>query len=949
MVRNKGIIVTIVFSLLFWSGMAQQFGGHPSSLKWMQINSNTARVIFPAGLDSQANRIASIVQLLDSATVSTIGGKIRKWNIILLNQGTVSNAYVRLAPVLSELYLTPPQDNFSEGSIRWDDNLIIHENRHMQQFSNFNKGLTRLFSFFLGQQGQLLANGITLPNYFFEGDAVWQETLVSAQGRGRMPSFYTGFKSLWMANKDYSWMMLRNGSYRKFVPDHYPLGYMLVAYGYEQYGEKFWAQVTNDAVRFKGLFYSFPKAIERYSGKTYRQYREDAVKFFREQSIPAVEASLKDTLSYITPVQKNNVIDYTVPNSLGMDTILTSRKSYKRVDGFYLLVNGHEEKIKMKDVVLDDYYSYNNGKIVYAAYRSDPRWGNRDYSVIKVLDIHSHQERQLTQRSKYYSPDINTSGTEILAVNVDPNGTNTLHRLDAQSGRLILKLPNPHNYFYTQTKYIGSNNAVSAVRTPEGKMGLVNVDLTTGESERITPFTFNVMGYPFVKGDTIYFSLMNNNADKVFAVRMSDKKIFRLTHNINSIYRPSVNKNNELLVDAFTSDGSRLAKIKITQADWAEIPFEEFDNTPDLYTRNALRKAGAGILYTLPNISMGDAKKNVSKYKKSFHLFNFHSARPVISDPEYSYIFYSDNILSTFTSNLTYTYNRNEYSHTVGFNGIFGGWFPVLNGGVEESFNRQVDTAIGKSFQFNSAKAHAGVSIPLSFAGGKTSKYFNFGGAYNIEQVYYRGISKNVFQNDAIDYISSFFSFANISQQARQHINPHWAQNLLLTYRKANTYRDSHKFVGTSSLYFPGLSSNHSIVLNGALQKRDSLPDLFSNNFPYSRGYGALSTRRMYKLGANYHLPLLYPDWGFGNMIFFQRIRANAFYDYTSARARLSGVLTDIISRSTGGELYFDTKIWNELPVTIGVRFSHLLDIDLVNPTVRNKWEIILPVGIIPN
>jgi hypothetical protein len=105
----------------------------------------------------------------------------------------------------------------------------------------------------------------------------------------------------------------------------------------------------------------------------------------------------------------------------------------------------------------------------------------------------------------------------------------------------------------------------------------------------------------------------------------------------------------------------------------------------------------------------------------------------------------------------------------------------------------------------------------------------------------------------------------------------------------------------------------------------------------------------MYKLGVNYHLPIVYPDWGFANLLFFQRIRGNAFFDYTSAKARVNNVLTEIINRSTGAEIYFDTKIWNALPVSFGVRFSHLLDTDLVNPLVKNRWEIIIPIGLIPD
>ena len=86
---------------------AQQFGGNPSSIKWKQINNAQTRVIFPAGMDSQANRINNINRLLASTTAYSIGGKQRKWNIVLLNQTTIPNAYVRMAPVMSELNMIP--------------------------------------------------------------------------------------------------------------------------------------------------------------------------------------------------------------------------------------------------------------------------------------------------------------------------------------------------------------------------------------------------------------------------------------------------------------------------------------------------------------------------------------------------------------------------------------------------------------------------------------------------------------------------------------------------------------------------------------------------------------------------------------------------------------------------------------------------------------------------
>ncbi len=942
--KNYLLFILLLLSFLLPSLLiAQEFGGNPNYLQWKQLNNATSRVIFPNGMDSQANRIQHINTLLSNTTAYNIGGRQRKWNIVLLNQTTIPNAYVRMAPLLSELYMTPGQNNFNTGSLRWDDNLVIHENRHIQQLSNFNNGLTRVFSFLLGQEGQLLANGITVPDYFFEGDAVFQETLLSAQGRGRMPSFYNGMKSLWLANKNYSWMKLRSGSLVDYTPNHYELGYQLVAYGYEQYGDNFWRKVTQDATAFKGLFYAFNKAIEKHSGKSYPQFRKEALQYFRERSLPGTVVDAP-TPQYLSPVSSNNVIDYTSPFYVGDDTLLVLKQSYKEIPAFYFISHGKEKKIRVRDRAIDDYFSYRNGKLVYAGYQSDPRWGNSNFSVIQLLDIYTGKQRQLGARTKYFSPDINAAGTEVLAVNVNEDGTNYLHRINAMDGLLQTELPNRENYFYTQTRYLDSNNAIAAVRRPDGQMALVKVSLVTGTTETVTPFSYNVVGYPFVKGDTIYFSGMHANADKLFAVSMRTRKLFLLTNNVNGIYQPAVSNSGHLAYTSFTAEGSRLASISLQQARWQEITGNDFSSTPGDYTVAALQKTGAGFLDSLVPVT-----QPVSPYKKSFRLFNFHSWRPEANDPEYSYRLYSDNILSTFSNSLTYTYNRSDRSSTLGFYEAFGGWLPVLSIGGEYSFNRNIDTAVGKGIQFNSAKLNTAITLPLQFVGRRTNKFLTLSAGYNLEQLLYRGIGKNVFNNRSLKYTSWLVQFSNISQQAKQHINPRWAQSISLSYRDGFSLVNTNKLVMNSAWYFPGLSANHSLVINASFQQRDTLFNLFSNNFSYSRGYEALSTRRMHKLGVNYHFPLWYPDLGIGNIIFLQRVRANTFYDHTVARARVNGILTNINNRSTGAEIYFDTRVWNALPVSFGFRVSHLLDRNLLNPGVKNYFEFILPIGLIPD
>src|SRR5215471_5919242 len=119
---------------------AQQFGGNPTSIHWQQINTDTARIIFPIGMDSTAQRVSNIVHWLARNNPAPLGQQLHKINIVLQTQSTIANGYVSLAPFRSEYLLTPALNNFDEGSINWPEALAVHEFRHVEQFNNFRNG-----------------------------------------------------------------------------------------------------------------------------------------------------------------------------------------------------------------------------------------------------------------------------------------------------------------------------------------------------------------------------------------------------------------------------------------------------------------------------------------------------------------------------------------------------------------------------------------------------------------------------------------------------------------------------------------------------------------------------------------------------------------------------------------------------------------------------------------
>ncbi len=94
--------------------------------------------------------------------------------------------------------------------------------------------------------------------------------------------------------------------------------------------------------------------------------------------------------------------------------------------------------------------------------------------------------------------------------------------------------------------------------------------------------------------------------------------------------------------------------------------------------------------------------------------------------------------------------------------------------------------------------------------------------------------------------------------------------------------------------------------------------DLFTN----ARGYSSRPFERIYRISANYSLPIWFPDLAIGSLAYFKRLRGNIFYDYSEGR--LLG--TDTRLRSYGLELITDFRLIRLVDVGAGIRVGRKID-----------------------
>ncbi|QES87761.1 TolB-like translocation protein [Rhizosphaericola mali] len=926
----KVIFYLIVFFLSVQIARSQVFGGNPFHVNWHQVHNPYARIIYPDGQDSAAQLVSNLIRWQGKYDTSTIGSISKKIDIVLQPDVVYSNGYVQLGPFRSEFYLMPSLSGFELGSQNWTSNLAVHEFRHVLQYNNFNVGLSKFVGKIFGQDGRDLANAMSVPNWFFEGDAVYNETKLSGQGRGRLPLFMNDFYSLYLGKKHYNYQQLRNGSYIKYVPNHYPLGYLLVGYGYQKYGEDFWKNVTKDAAAYKPLFYPLQNAVKKYAGVDFDQFVQNAFSYYQSQWDSVMPSGR------FVQMQKKWQIDNAQYLQNENNNIFYVKTSYKHLPSFYTMDSNFQEmKIKVQSITYDNYFSTNGKQIVYAARVPNIRWGNVEYSDIKVLDIASKKEKYLTKKTRYFTPDIDKEGNEIAAVSINTNQQSQLVVLD-NHGKILSKHDAAKNHIYSFPKFSPIDHSIFVFeRDFDGKMRLVQFSDDLKTEKELIPFGNRIMGFPYFQKENFLFTATSDGKDVLFSYDVKDKSSKQISSFPTGIYG-GVQWKDSVLGSVFTADGYRLRMIpkeRYPTTNWANDTFKI------LYLNDFSDK-----YKNIVGLAQEDTA-TVSKYARLTHPFNFHSLHPEWDDPNYTLSYYGNNVLNTVQSQLYYNYNRTEKFSSLGASVYYGGWYVMPFIGVNTNINRQVryNDISDTIFRWNDYTASAGLQLPLNFSRGRMYKYLNVSTVINYNQVAWNGIAKNYLNNRSFYYLNNTISFQSYSQQATQNIYPRLGYVVSANYRSGLNLK-SYQWVFNSSLYLPGLMTNHNLVVNAAYSLRDTLGNyLFSNIFPFSRGYQVVNFPRMWKVSGNYHLPLFYPDWGYKNIVYFQRIRGNLFYDYTEVKSLRTKYVYHF--RTIGSEIYFDTKWWNQEAVTFGIRYSYMQDHKLLG-TGPSRWEIILPINL---
>ncbi len=990
MLMKLRIIVVIIF-IIFSNLIRSQYytsGEDPASLKWNSIETENFKLVFPKEYTNKAQQLAKIFERVYLYANKSLDHTPNKICVLIHPETTYSNGFVTWAPKRIELFPTPNQDIYSQD---WLQQLALHEFRHVVQIDKLNKGFVKILSFILGEQAVGGVLGLYMPMWFLEGDAVVTETALSNSGRGRSPWFEQKIRAQLLEQELYSYDKAYFGSYKNYIPNYYEMGYLLVAgarvrYGTDIWSNKFYDLSSNTLVTRPFLSESkLRNSINK--DHLYYEIFSDLHKDWLSQDSLTQKSQIRTITS-----RNKEYVSFKFPALMEDGNILSEISGPGEIDRFVKVDSiGNYSTVFIPGKRNEEPFSYSNNIICWTEFVSDKRWSNRGWSVIKCYDLNESKEYTITQKSRYFSPSLNSKGNLIAAVKVNTQNEYCLSILNREKGEEIDSFKYNKASFYMTPSWSPNNDKIVCVSLSDRGKKIVCYNILTKEWTDITSETFDDISLPKWKDEhTIIFTAGYSGTEEIYSVNIETRLIKQITQSrFGSTGAIFNSKNKEYIFSCYTSDGFQLSKSRSEES--LSIPYKFIENNSIRLDEKISEQEQEVINYDgIDTI----ADYNVKKYSKLNHLFNIHSWAPVninVNDESVSsgLSVMSQNLLGTAITSFGYNFDSQKSRERYHLNFQYRGLYPVFEFDMKFGDERVADgiytfnqdtVYVSDNPKQNQTKLEVGVNVPLNLTSNKFYRYvqpslnINY---YKISGYNTLGIpvsyqnnkfvqtgNLSSFQKEDISYTTLEYSIYlhNLLKKSERDVNYRWGQVLEVNFQ--STPFDGiniGKLLGLRNrLYFPGLLKYHSIKIDNEFQYKWKGEEYnyssqstyhnyyrFGNYFSFARGYYNYSNDELYSLKTNYMFPLWNPDISISKILYLKRVTSNIFFDYSSSKLNYypedtgQKVVLKNDYKSIGIELLSEVHVFRFLfPFNIGYRYSRLLDLN------SNGHELLMGINI---
>jgi hypothetical protein len=921
-------------------------GTEPTSVRWQQINTKHFRIIFPKGAFGEGQRAANVLEYIYQAEGKTLDHYPKKIPVVLHNRTAYSNGFVSWAPKRSEWFLTPPQNNYAQD---WQDQLAIHEYRHVVQIDKLNQGFTRALGFAVGQQAVGVVAGL-LPKWFLEGDAVAAETALTNAGRGRNPAFEMPLRTIALSGKYQEYSKALFGSYRDHVPNHYELGYQMVGWTRENYDAKTFETTVGFVARKPYFFFLYPfkiglkKETGHYTGQLYRNAFADLTRRWSEQETQTGYDS-------ITPLTKRTsgiYVNYRSPQYLDDSHIVVQKTGMAQIAQWVKIdKEGREQVLHTPGFINSDRVSYSNRLLAWTEQVQDIRWSNRSYSVVKLFDLQTGKERTLQQRTRYYSPALSPDGAIIAAVDVPVEGACNIVLLDVATGEAKDRLPNPGGALLQTPSWCRDGKSLLVIVNNKDGKSIARIDIATGQYITVLPPAYDDISYPTDGGKHAFFTGYYNGITNVYAVDYRTGKLMQVTSARFGAFDPQPSATGDKLAYAeYSAKGYNLVETSLDAAQWT--PVEQLtDHSLKLYETLA-RQEG----FNIQDSMIPDTQHRIKPYRKWANWFHVHSWAPLYYEVDATdftstslypgVVLLSQDLLGNLTSSAGYSWRGYNAFHAAF---TYKGLYPVIDFKVDYGGQTTILGLLDDGHTLNPHKAtkiDVRSYIPFTFTRNRWVTGVAPQVKFSYDNTYFYSPITDSYRYGLWEMSYSLQAYRYLKTSVRD-LAPRLGFVVQGAFRHTpwNVDQLGYIYYMYGRVYVPGVARHHSLQLSGAWQQQKTHQFLFGSQLMFPRGYARGRTERLSVGTIDYSLPLVYPDWNWSFLVYLKRLRTNLFCDLARNRYRvLDHTVNQLVWQkdkllSMGIDLLADVNLLQiNIPINLGIRTVYVPEKKEVRPSL---------------
>ena len=976
-------------------------GEDPASVKWRIIKGSHYSVIYPQEIDSLAKRYYFLLEKNRRSVLAGLKIDPAPVPVVLHPYSARSNGLVVWTPKRMELYTQPSANN--TYSQNWEEQLVLHESRHVGQVEHFTKGVFKPLSLIIGQQSPGIGVALYPSKWFMEGDAVVAETELSQSGRGRSASFLSYYRLSFLSGDYRSWNSWRFGSLKYYTPDHYALGYMLLSTARYKTGNYALAgDILTKIVKWFYIVDNKDYVYKRVVGFMPRKLMVETdslmTKLWREELIDEKpsDSELKIVSGTATKSRSDYFTRYTSITASALsgrgypDTLYAVKSSYNKPSVLVRVLyygdnKSIEETIRPFSSALVGRLQYGNGKLFWCETINDIRWGHRSFNTLFSYDVDSGRIAKLSRNKSYNNPSLSATGDTVVVSEYYIKGGSSVVLLRSSDGAQILSVPAPSDGQAVDCDL--SRGILYATVITDAGIGLYSRAIYGGEwSSIIAPQRANIRDLicdnSHGHSPKLYFTADAGGIDNLYCYDIARSGVYKITKHKFGLNMPlAVNGRLFCIEPGINSNNI----VTIKKADFCE---EDYCNKSVLMANKVVTRPNYPIAESLSeqikaigNTDCDSVEMPSSRpYNKLSNLFRIHSWAPVyynvdkLSQMSYDNFYevvgiggtiYSQNTLGTAITMLGYSYreggSNDKGVHAGHFKFTYSGFYPVIELSADLNNEQRYKTSFkydsyGKILHQNRNKisspyleAELRSYLPLTFDSHGWQRGIIPQISYKLENnLFYSG--DKYIQYDQLRFILQGYVMRPVAKAA---VYPRYGAGIIARSSLSPSGFNFYSPLASIKAYFylPGLFSTHGIKVTAEYQRQftEGRTYYIKNLINMPPGYdNDITADHLSNIGVSYALPLYLNDIDLGFFAYLQRVQLIPFADYgryKKRRVENSGNITGNLY-SFGSDFLVDGHFFRiGAPMSIGFRYARL-KYDPLYKNSKNHFALLFNISL---